>query len=241
VTLLNLLRSAKAVAQRDGFTVIRRAKACFAPERTAGTKAQAALLPALEENCDDLLMLVDKGTSLPETYVPEDLVSLRSYGIPTLGRDMFLRREAAGHLAQLVAVAAAEGEELIVISAYRSFQYQQAIFERYILAYGDAADRAVARPGHSQHQLGTAVDFTSKEANYRLWQPFAETSAGRWLLEHAAEYGFVLSYPRDGEAETGYMWEPWHYRYIGTDNAQRMQASGMSLQTFLIREGVSPR
>jgi len=79
-----------------------------------------------------------------------------------------------------------------------------------------------ASPGHSQHQLGTAVD---------------DTSASWWLRKHAPEYGFVLAYPHG--RETGYRWEPWHYRYIGTENAERLEMSG--LQAFLMREGVLPR
>jgi D-alanyl-D-alanine carboxypeptidase len=96
-------------------------------------------------------------------------------------------------------------------------------------------------PGHSQHQLGTAIDFTNEAIDYVLGWPFADTSAGRWLLEHAHEYGFVQAYPKGGEAETGYQWEPWHYRYIGVENARRLQTSGLSLQAFLLREGVLPR
>ena len=94
-----------------------------------------------------------------------------------------------------------------------------------------------ASPGHSQHQLGTAVDFTNAAASYEIWRPFGDTSASWWLRKHAPEYGFVLAYPHG--RETGYRWEPWHYRYIGTENAERLEMSG--LQAFLMREGVLPR
>jgi D-alanyl-D-alanine carboxypeptidase len=70
--------------------------------------------------------------------------------------------------------------------------------------------------------------------------PFGETSTYWWLEHHAWEYGFVLAYPRGKEAETGYQWEPWHYRYVGVENAQRLEESGLSLQEFLEREGIMP-
>jgi D-alanyl-D-alanine carboxypeptidase len=98
-----------------------------------------------------------------------------------------------------------------------------------------------ATPGHSQHQLGTAVDFTNAAVSYQVWLPFGKTSAYWWLEHHAREYGFVLAYPRGKEEKTGYEWEPWHYRYVGVENAQRLEKSSLSLQEFLEREGVLPR
>ena len=98
-----------------------------------------------------------------------------------------------------------------------------------------------ATPGHhSQHQLGTAVDFTNAEAGYEVWQAFGSTTASTWLREHAPEHGFVLAYPNGKETQTGYRWEPRHYRYVGVENAQRLQDSGLSLQEFLEREGIMP-
>jgi D-alanyl-D-alanine carboxypeptidase len=96
-----------------------------------------------------------------------------------------------------------------------------------------------ATPGHSQHQLGTAVDFTNAAAAYQVRRRFGYTSASWWLQRHATEHGFVLAYPPGGD-ESGYRWEPWHYRYIGVHNAERLDRSGLSLQGFLVREGVLP-
>lgn len=195
-----------------------------------------------ESSDEDLLVLVDRDHGLPEDYVPGDLVSLRSYRVPTMGEDLLLRQEAAKHLSRLMRTANAAGERFVVASAYRSFQYQRTIFEEVAEAYGhNAAVGMSALPGHSQHQLGTTVDFTNEAVGYRLEGSFGDTSAGRWLLQNASEYGFVLAYPRGGETETGYQWEPWHYRYIGMENVQRLRASGLSLQAFLLREGVLPR
>jgi D-alanyl-D-alanine carboxypeptidase len=195
---------------------------------------------SLKESCDDLRVLVDRSHPLPIDYVPEDLVSLWTYEIPTLGgSEMLLRRKAAEHLSSLVSNAAANGEELVVASAYRSYEEQRASHARLMSVFGADADGMSAAPGHSQHQLGTAVDFTNAAAGYQIWMPFAQTSAYWWLDHHAWEYGFVLAYPRGKEEQTGYQWEPWHYRYVGVEDAKRLEKSDLSLQEYLEHEGAT--
>ena len=203
-------------------------------------EAQTTSLPAPGDSCDDLKVLVDRSHTLPPDYAPDDLVTLSEYNVPTLGSaEMLLRREAAEHLRSLVADAAADGEELVVASAYRSYADQRISYRRLRSIYGRGAGEMSARPGHSQHQLGTAVDFTNAAAGHEVWQAFGHTSAFLWLKEHAPEYGFVLAYPRGGEGR-GYRWEPWHYRYVGAKNAERLEESGLPLQEFLVRQGVMP-
>ena len=189
--------------------------------------------------CDDLGVLVDRSHAIPSDYEPTDLVPLQEYGVPTLGSEV-LRREAAEHLGRLVEGAAEDEEELMVASAYRSYEEQQHSHERLLSVFGADADRMSATPGHSQHQLGTAVDFTNAAAGYQLWLPFAQTSAYLWLEQHAWEYGYVLAYPLGKEEQTGYEWEPWHYRYVGVENARRIEESELSLQEFLERTGTTP-
>jgi zinc D-Ala-D-Ala carboxypeptidase len=202
-------------------------------------KDKARKVTSSATTCDDLGVLVDRSHSLPPDYVPRDLVPLRDYGVPTLGSEV-LRREAAEHLGRLVEGAAADGEKLVVASAYRSYENQQRSHESLRSVLGAGAGRLSATAGHSQHQLGTAVDFTDAAAGYKLGVPFARTSGYRWLEQHAWEYGFVLAYPR-GEAErTGYRWEPWHDRYVGVRDAKRIEHSGQSLQEFLERVGTTP-
>jgi zinc D-Ala-D-Ala carboxypeptidase len=183
---------------------------------------------------------VDRSHSLPSDYVPEDLVPLRDHGVPTLGSKA-LRREAAEHLGRLVQDAAADREKLVVASAYRSYEEQRHSHESLTGVLGADAGRLSAAPGHSQHQLGTAVDFTNAAAGYKLGLPFARTSAYRWLGHHAWEYGFVLAYPKGEEERTGYRWEPWHYRYVGVRDAKRLEDSGKSLQEFLENVGTTSR
>lgn len=199
-------------------------------------------LPEPEDSCDALRVLVDGDRPLPRYYVPRGLVRLGRYGVPSLERNERLRREAAGHLRRLVNAAEADGEELVVASAYRSYAEQRRTFAPYVAKYGKRASNVSAPPGQSQHQLGTAVDFTNADADYGLVpSSFGKTSASRWLVDHAPEYGFVLAYPRGDTYETGVQWEPWHYRYVGVENAKRLQRSGTGLQAFLVREGVRPR
>jgi D-alanyl-D-alanine carboxypeptidase len=208
---------------------------------SAKVDTRAALVSAKVDTCDDERVLVDRSHTLPPDYVPEDLVSLPGTGVPTLGgREMLLRREAAWHLRDLVSAAAADGEELVVASAFRSYADQQVSHARLKSIYGAGADAMSATPGHSQHQLGTAVDFTNAAAAYQVKRRFGYTSASAWLLENATEHGFVLAYPPGGD-ESGYGWEPWHYRYVGTHDAERLERSGLSLQGFLQRQGVLPK
>jgi len=208
--------------------------------RERAGESRAALVSAKVDTCDDELVLVDRSHTLPPDYVPEDLVSLPANGVPTLGgREMLLRREAAEHLRGLVAAAAADGEELVVASAFRSYADQRISYGRLKSIYGAGADTMSAAPGHSQHQLGTAVDFTNAAAAYQVRRSFGYTSASAWLQEHATEHGFVLAYPPGGD-ESGYGWEPWHYRYLGVHDAERLERSSLELQAFLEREGVLP-
>jgi zinc D-Ala-D-Ala carboxypeptidase len=196
--------------------------------------------PAPAATCDDLRVLVDRSHTLPPDYFPKDLISLPAYGVPTLGgREMLLRKGAAENLNRLIVAAAADGEELVVSSAFRSYAQQQASHARLKSIYGPGADAMSATPGHSQHQLGTAVDFTNAEANYQVRRRFGRTSAYEWLQTHATEYGFVLAYP-PGKDGTSYDFEPWHFRYIGVENAERLEQSGLTPQEFLVREGVLP-
>ena len=192
-------------------------------------------------SCDDPRVLVDREHGLPADYAPDDLVSLRDLGVPILGREASLRREAAENLQGMVASAAAVGEELTVVSAYRSYEDQRASYARLVSIYGRGADKTSAPPGHSQHQLGTAVDFTNATVGYEVRRNFGRTTAFQWLLDHAHDHGFVLAYPRGRGADTGFHWEPWHYRYVGAENARSVRESPLGLQGYLQQQGVLPR
>lgn len=132
---------------------------------------------------------------------------------------MKLQQETADAASKMLEDAQKEGIELVVCSAYRSYDAQVVSYGRLTNIYGEEAKDLVAEPGHSEHQLGTAIDVSNAKTDYRLVQSFAETESAAWMRRNAIDYGFILSYPRHAEGQTGYRWEPWHYRYVGEENA----------------------
>lgn len=192
------------------------------------------ILPATR-NGDDPLVLVNKKYQLPSSYSPKDLVNASSSGIRTKG-NMLVRSLLIEDLKRLNNDAKADGIDLSVISAYRSYSTQVSTYQYWVNYNGGstaAADKISARPGHSQHQLGTAVDFSSSEIGDRLGAEFNNTKAAKWLEQNGWKYGFVISYPAGHEATTGYSYESWHYRYIGVENAAEWKGSGEILEVWL--------
>jgi len=174
--------------------------------------------------------LVSKETTLKSDYAPADLQRIPEYMFPS--RELWLREEALIQLEMLWQEALAEGVTLTIISAYRSYDYQQSLFQNYATNYGEEeANRFSARAGQSEHQLGTTVDFGGTAVDLKA--AYAETEQGRWLAENAYKYGFAMSYPQGKEEITGYIFEPWHYRYIGIESAKQWFESGLSLKEFL--------
>lgn len=167
----------------------------------------------------------------PVDYVPPDLVELA--GIPQDGTQR-MRSEAASAFTSMWTAANEAGVFFRVESAYRSYDQQRAEYNGYVAQWGRAnADRGSARPGYSEHQTGLAVDVNDVPDNLYT-AAFASSPAGVWLAEHAHEFGFIISYPQGKESVTGYRWEPWHLRYVGTEIAQRMKEQGVStLQEFM--------
>ncbi len=197
----------------------------------AGESAGAGDLPLLViADGDNLLALVVKDTTLKSDYVPPDLQPLPDYLKPAY--NMQLRAKALEHLEKLYQAAADDGVELAIRSAYRSYSTQKGLFEDYASRYGaEEANRFSARPGQSEHQLGTAVDFGGTAVDFKA--AYGETPQGQWLAENAWRFGFALSYPAGKEHITGYIFEPWHYRYIGVDAAAAWSSSGKTLKEFL--------
>lgn len=180
-------------------------------------------------NGDYLLALVEvnKKISLGR-YVPKDLVSLADLGFP----DKYVRSVVYKPLQSLLLDARKEGLHIIVISAYRSYDQQKVIYYTSKTKRGHIADYFSARPEHSEHQLGTAIDF-GNGGIHDLKVSFADTPEGKWLNNNAYKYGFVLSYPRDSARITGYIYEPWHFRFIGLEAALEWKKSGLVLEEYL--------
>lgn len=122
--------------------------------------------------------------------------------------------------------ALAEGLDIFFMSGFRSYEEQQRVYKGWVEKYGEEADRVSARPGHSEHQLGLAIDVNSIEFS------FADTPEGQWLAENCWKYGFIIRYKKETESITGYMYEPWHIRYLG-DIAEEVHFSGLTLEEYL--------
>lgn len=179
--------------------------------------------------------LVDTAFRLPPGYEPPDLVPVSEAGFSA---PFLVRRVVVRDLAALRKAAEAAGVPIEVVSAYRSFEQQRELFERRVRQLGRVkALRRTARPGHSEHQLGTALDFKAR-GTVTVGVGWGETPTGRWMAENAHRFGFVLSY-RQGERETTcYAYEPWHFRYLGRRMAAEVVASGLTLREFLwLRQG----
>lgn len=178
------------------------------------------------------ITLLDTIYKLPETYAPTDLVPLSEAGLES---DLLVRAFITSDLRALVQAAEAAGYPLAVQSAYRSYSYQTGTFDYWVTQRGrEEALRVSARAGHSEHQLGTTLDFRSADGP-PAWdlEDWGATPAGAWLAEHAPRYGFVMSYPKGSEETVCYSYEPWHYRYVGREVAQAVQESGLTLREWL--------
>lgn len=167
-----------------------------------------------------LLALINPSTKLsPEDYTPTDLVTIS-------GTSLQLRKEAATAVEDLVADARKAGNSIKVLSAYRSYARQGALFNQYQAQYGtEYAERISARPGTSEHQLGLAADLGYANSQDELKSSFGQTPAGQWIAEHAVDYGLIVRYPEGMEEQTGYKYEPWHVRFIGKEQAKAMAES----------------
>ncbi|WP_169730443.1 M15 family metallopeptidase [Salinispira pacifica] len=178
-----------------------------------------------------LYALADKRHSLSSDYVPSDLVSLNEYqSTLVLNRnDLSLRSSIMPMVLAMVEAARLDGITLDFSSSYRSYEYQEGLFQRHVDNLGlEEAERVSARPGTSQHQLGTTMDFGS------VTPAFAVHPAGLWLAEHAGDFGFSLSYPDGYEEITGYSYEPWHFRYIGDAAVSLQDRYFQGIQQYLL-------
>lgn len=186
----------------------------------------------LSSEKDNLLILVDKSHLLDKTYKPEDIVKLseyknRAYILDRL--DIVIAKCAEVPLHEMAEAARKDGVKIIVSSGYRPYNYQYDLFNNYIKREGEKkAKKFSAPPGASQHQLGTAIDFGT------INDAYSNTPAGKWLKKNAWKYGWSLSYPKDYEEITGYVWECWHYRYIGKKACVFQQKWFNGIQQYML-------
>lgn len=186
---------------------------------------------------DPLLVLVNHTSKMPDDYTfdTKECGSATAVNktLQTVACDAFLEMQKA---------AAADGVTVWMQSGYRSVKYQTSLYERKTKYYLDKGyDNATAKekaaavvnpPGYSEHNCGLAADLNSPE-HTGLDEGFEKTAAFRWLCEHAGDYGFILRYPKDAEDKTEIIYEPWHWRYVGVENAAKINASGLCFEEYI--------
>lgn len=169
---------------------------------------------------ESLWVVVNKKRPLPHGYAPSDFSGV-------------LRKEAKINLDNLVANARTNGVAPKVISGYRSQSAQASLYSSYVVSDGQAnADTYSARPRHSEHQTGLAVDLGNSSGKCNLEICFENTAEGEWIKLHAQEYGFIIRYPDKKTTITGYQYEPWHLRYVGVDLAKELHKTSQTMEEF---------
>lgn len=199
------------------------------PEQSEPEQASKA---PIQTEAEWQLVLVNADHAIDQSFKPELAEVQNGYQMD---------KRALSDAQRMIQDAGEQGVELLVCSGYRSYESQQKHFETSVQSlqnsgYTEAAaiestQRLIARPGTSEHQTGLALDIVTP--SYQgLDDGYAETDAAKWLLEHAAEYGFILRYPKDKEAITKIGFEPWHYRYVGKKAASEIMSRGICLEEY---------
>lgn len=220
-------------AQSIADSTVSSAENTAAPANTLGLTADEARAML----ADPLMVLVNHTSKMPDDYTfdTKECGSATAVNktLQTVACDAFLEMQKA---------AAADGVTVWMQSGYRSVKYQTSLYERKTKYYLDkGCDNATARekaaavvnpPGYSEHNCGLAADLNSPE-HTGLDEGFEKTAAFRWLCEHAGDYGFILRYPKDAEDKTEIIYEPWHWRYVGVENAAKINASGLCFEDYI--------
>lgn len=183
----------------------------------------------------DILILVNKqnrAPAVPVTLVKPDVTPTRE----SVAENIYMRPEAASALEALFEGAAEAGLTLYATSGYRSYSTQKAVFDRKAAERGEqAANRSVAKPGYSEHQTGLAMDIEGETTlGTGLTEAFGESPEGIWVAEHCHEYGFIIRYPKDKTNITGYIYEPWHIRYVGVEAATEITELGVTFEEYIL-------
>jgi zinc D-Ala-D-Ala carboxypeptidase len=177
--------------------------------------------------------LLDTIYKVPRSYAPSRLVSTAQAG---LNGGHYVRPALIEPLRAMARAARAADAAVAVTSAYRSYARQEVVFQQEVERYGyEQALLVSARPGHSEHQLGTTIDFRSAHSSRLPWDydDWGATRPGRWMKRHAWEYGFVMSYPKGKRSTTCYSYEPWHYRFVGKEAAAEIHSRDITLRRYL--------
>ena len=211
-----------------------------APIPSLPTCAYRDLPVARSAYADWSTSVLDTVFQLPRAYAPQDLTDAAKAG---LNGGHLIRMVAIGDLSTMVVAAKADGANLAIQSAYRSYAGQVLTFNDWVsqVGYSEALQTS-ARPGHSEHQLGTAIDFRSVGgASPWTYADWSTTKEGAWLAANAWTFGWVMSYPKGKSAVACYRFEPWHYRYVGRAQAAAIHDAGLTPREWLWGEGYGVR
>lgn len=183
----------------------------------------------------DKTILVNKNNLLSKDFIPEDLVEIREPMGTKIDKTYVnrLNREAYENFKVMQQAALQEGYEIFVDSSYRSYEYQEIIYQQLIQKKGfDYAIKYVALPGSSEHQTGLAMDIIFRR-NGEMIEKQEETDPEIiWLFNNSYKYGYILRYPKNKEKITGFNYEPWHFRYVGKELATQLFMSGQTLEEY---------
>ena len=176
-------------------------------------------------------VLVNKNNKLDNDYIPSDLEII---DVNYSCENKYLKHEARINFEKLAKQAKKEGYNIIAISTYRSYEYQEKLYNNYVLDKGVYyADMASARAGHSEHQTGLAVDVANSNLDY---DNFEDTKEFNWMKNNAHKFGFILRYPKASFHITGFKYEPWHYRYVGIDIATYIYKNNLTLEEYKLMQ-----
>ena len=189
-------------------------------------------LDKLSKTDEELLQKYSKVYFLNEHYIPSNLSAIPDPLVYDENRDHKFHSDALPFLEEMIEDAKKDGVDLWIVSSYRSYEYQSQLKGAYTVTYGSGANTFSADQGYSEHQLGTTIDFTTGGLGGGL-SGFGSTAAYTWLTENAYKYGFILSYP---ESNAYYVYEPWHWRFVGTELADDLHDDGKSFYDVPQRE-----
>ncbi len=207
-------------------------KMVFLQEQVKSITGTVGTLEKLSKTDKELLQKYSKVYFLNENYLPSKLTQVDPKYTYDKNMDKWIHSNTWLYMQRMLDGAIGNGIDLLVVSAYRSFETQTQLKNNYSIVYGSGANKFSADQGYSEHQLGTTVDFTTPETG-NDFLAFKNTNTYEWLTDNAYKYGFVLSYP---EKNGYYVFEPWHWRFVGVKLAERLYNDGIYFYDLSQRE-----
>ena len=207
-------------------------KMVFLQDQVRGITGTVGTLKKLSKTDKELLQKYSKVYFLNENYIPSKLVQINTEYLYDKNMDKWIHKSVWSFLKNMLNDAKNSGMDILVASAYRSFDTQVQLKNRYTTSYGSGANKFSADQGYSEHQLGTTIDFTTLKTKSRL-SSFEDTDTYKWLTDNAYKYGFILSYPKKNGY---YIFEPWHFRFVGVKLAKKLHDEGVYFYDLSQRE-----